>query len=50
MFKVSNHRINLLHMIGSLASRATPSLVAKNLTKKFSQPFEELKGSIQNLS
>ena len=32
-------------MIGSFASGATASLVAKNGTKKLSQPFEELQGS-----
>ena len=32
-------------MIGSFASSATASLVAKNGTKKLSQPFEELQGS-----
>ena len=34
-------RIALLYMIGSLASGANASLVAKNGTKKLSQPFEE---------
>ena len=32
-------------MIGSFASGATASLVAKNRTKKLSQPFEEQQGS-----
>ena len=32
-------------MIGSHTSSATTSLVAKNLTKKLSQLFEELQGS-----
>ena len=32
-------------MIGSFVSGTTASLVAKNLTKKLSQPFEELQGS-----
>ena len=33
------------NMIGSFASHATASLVAKNGTKKLFQPFEELQGS-----
>ena len=41
-----NYCIGLPHIvIGSLASSATSSLVAKNWTKKLSQPFEELQGS-----
>ena len=32
-------------MIGSFASGATASLVAKNGTKELSQPFEELQSS-----
>ena len=32
-------------MIGSFASGTTASLVAKNVTKKLNQPFEELQGS-----
>ena len=36
-----NDHINLLDMIGSLASGATASLVGKNGTKKLSQPFED---------
>ena len=40
-----NDRIDLLHMIGSLAGGATSSLVAKNWSKKLSQLFEKQLGS-----
>ena len=36
-------------MIESLASGTTSSLVAKNVTKKLSLPFEELQGSNSEL-
>ena len=39
-----NDRIDLPHMIGSFPGGATSSMVAKNWTKKLSQPFEELQG------
>ena len=40
-----NDCIDLSDTLGSSASGATASLVAKNGTKKLSQPFEELQGS-----
>ena len=40
-----NDRIGLLNMIGSFASGATASIVAKNWTNNLSQPFKELQGS-----
>jgi len=45
IFKVSKRPYRSPHMIGSLASSATSSLVAKKWTKNISQPFEELQGS-----
>ena len=40
-----NDCINLPHMIGSLPSGTTSSLMAKNWTKNLSQLFKELQGS-----
>ena len=40
-----NDHIVLLNMIGSFPSGATASIVAKNWTNKFYQPFKELQGS-----
>ena len=40
-----NDHIDLSNMKGLFASSPTASLVAKNETKKLSQPFEELLGS-----
>ena len=39
-----NDRIDLPYMIGSFPGGTTSSMVAKNWTKKLSQPFEELQG------
>ena len=41
MFKVSKDYIKVPDMIGSFASGATASLVAKNGTNQLSQPFED---------
>ena len=40
-----NDLIDLPNIIGSFASNATVSIVAKNWTKNISQPFKELHGS-----
>ena len=40
-----NDLIDLPNIIGSFASNATASIVAKNWTKNISQPFKELHGS-----
>ena len=45
MSRCLNDCIDLPNMIGSFESGATAFHVAKNGTKKLSQPFEELQGS-----